>query len=166
MIWFQVLGMLLLTALAGCLYRLGGTQKRGLWYDFLVDTKARDIGVPLCVLAAMTLLWMGQATERHQVLAFSFALLVCGLLHFAAMTTYWKKKGTEALWWNWLLVGFFYSVSMAPFATLSGNWLGFYLRTVFLTMATTLWSVVIGHDVLEEAGRGVLDVATVPLLLI
>lgn len=130
------------------------------------NTKARDIGVPCVMLAAMTLLWVEQAISTHRVPAFLISLAFCFVLHFAAMTTYWKKKGKDAQWWNWALVGLFYGLSMFPFALIFGHWIGFYIRTVAMTVCTMAWSSLIEKDVLEEVGRGFLDVATLPFLLI
>jgi len=144
---YQIIAVVILSILGGFLYRMGGA--RG------YNTKFRDLGVPLCVVLAMFVLGQIHWT----------AVLCFGLL-FGALTTYWKKKGAKAKWWNWMLTGLGYSLAMLPDAIHSHAWLGFFIRTVLLTTGTVIWSVAISHPVVEEIGRGVLIVITIPLLLI
>jgi hypothetical protein len=117
---------------AGVCYRLGGTG--GNW-----NTKWRDIGVPLFICLSMPLHW---------------SLLICFLLSFGSMTTYWKKKGTDAEWWNWALTGFFYTLAYLPYFWLTNNLVNWVLCCVIVTTLITLWSEIISLDWLEEFGRG------------
>lgn len=143
----KILLIILLSILAGVLYRMGGS---GRW-----NTKARDFGVPMCMVAVMAVL-------GH----FHWILIPCFGLLFASLTTYFKKKGKDAFWWNWALVGLATGLSMLPFAILTGCWLGFGARVLVLTIFVTIWSEANGNAVIEEFGRGALIVGTLPLLLI
>jgi hypothetical protein len=91
-------------------------------------------------------------------------LIICWGLMFGAQTTYFKKKGTDATWVNWLFVGLAFSVAMLPFSIVSGNLLGFVYRSIAVTAFTVLWSHFIGKDWLEEGGRGFIQIITLPLL--
>ncbi len=151
---------ILVTILSSCLYRLGGASKEGNWYDFLCNTKVRDFGVPLCGILLMVLLYHNYGWKILLSYFLTFGL------YFGSLTTYWKKKGTEATWKNWLMTGFGYSVAFLPFAFVSGLWLGFALRCVICSIATMIWSQKTGNVVWEECGRGVIANGTLLLLLI
>ncbi len=136
--------------LAAILYRLGGC----------IQTKIRDLGVPtvfcflMWKLGAITGFWTG------------IALLPCFLALFGSLTSYFKKKGTDAYWWNWALVGLLTAFSAIFYAWASGHWLGFGIRLVVNTLLITLWSEWIGNVTIEEGGRGFFIIVTVPLLLL
>lgn len=137
-----------LVFLAGVLYRMGGAAG--------YNTKFRDLGVPCVMIAAMSVL-------GH----FHWSLFICFGLLFGSLTTYFKKKGANAFWWNWLIVGLAYSLAMLPFtAIVTHNWLGFGLRTVVCTTAVVAWSEFVGNAVIEEWGRGAIIIATLPLLFV
>ena len=155
----KILSTLLIAFLGGVLYRLGGAAKTDNWYSFLQQTKTRDFGVPLLCLVV---LWIWNGFDIHHWWAY---VLTFGL-SFGAMTTYWKKKGENAKWYNWALVGLGISLGFLPFAVSSGEWLGFFLRTIVLTTCSALWSVLIANAVIEEFGRGFLSVVTVALIVI
>ena len=150
MIW-----LIILTALSGLLYRLGG-------YGRPFNTKYRDIGCAVCVVLAMMI-----------YIPFHWTMLVCGVLLFGSLTTYWDKvnlllpvadKGRE-YWWNWALTGLGYGLAMLPYAVYSGGWNGFWLRALFLSVSVCLVSVLSGDDDVEEVLRGVLIVASVPIAI-
>ena len=141
----------LLVILSGICYSLGGSGKQGKWYDFLLNTKTRDFGVPLVMIAAMSVLgW------------WHWTLVPSALLLFAALTTYWKKKGTNALWWNWYLTGMGYCLAMIPF--LFDHWSihleGFLARLLILPLLTMAWSEYVSDPFWEQFGRGVLIILT------
>lgn len=151
---------------ASILYRLGGSAKTGRWYDFIINTKARDFGVPVCSTAALiTLCWGHPVTSAHPI-KFGLALFLSFGLLFGSLTTYWKKKGTDAKWWNWLLTGLGYGLAYLPVALFFADWWGFAIRVVILAAAIMIWSLAVGKDWLEEGGRGLLIIITLPLLLI
>jgi hypothetical protein len=138
----------ILSGLAAVLYRLGGI---GLPFN----TKFRDLGVPFCMLAFF--LFSG---------IWNWWLLLCWGLMFAAQTTYFKKKGTDAQWYHWLFCGLAFSFCMLPYSWAAGHWLGFTYRFFAVTTLTTIWSQAISIDWLEEGGRGFIQIITLPLLLL
>jgi hypothetical protein len=142
---------------SGILYRCGGAGKP-------YNTKYRDLGVP--TVATLYLLTLGLKSSLWGVWGLLGAYLVAFGLLFGALTTYWKKKGAPALWWNWLLTGLGYSLAALPIAFVTGHWVGFGIRCFVLTGLTVLWSEIIDNVVVEEFGRGFLIVSTLPLLLI
>jgi hypothetical protein len=80
------------------------------------------------------------------------------------LTSYFKRKGTEAKWWNWALVGASVSFALLPYAWFSHHWLGFWLRTLIVTVGVTVWSEKIDNAVVEELGRGTIIGGTIWLL--
>ena len=147
----------ILAILSAVLYTLGGAGA-GRYHSlpsWLKDSKARDFGVPLCMVA-----WMAFAGQLHWTLILCFGLL------FGSLTTYFKKKGENAKWFNWLFCGLAYSVAMIPFVIANGLWLPFIYRTIVLSAFTIIWSEGIGLDWIEEGGRGFGIIVTLPILLI
>jgi hypothetical protein len=138
---------IILSALAGLLYRLGGASG--------YNTKFRDLGVPT---VGIGLLWF--------LGGWNWWLILCFGLYFGSLTTYWKKKGTDAMWWNWLFTGLGYSLAFLPYTIATGHYLGFIIRTILVTVLIAVWSYNIDEVVLEENGRGVITTITIPLLLI
>ena len=134
------------------LYRMGGAAG--------YNTKFRDFGVPTIGLALLLIIYphYGWKVLLSYVLTFG--------LYFGSMTTYWKKKGTDAYWYNWLFTGLGYSIAFLPFAIVTRHWVGFAIRTIIVVVATTLWSEKISNVVWEECGRGIITTITIPLLLI
>lgn len=146
--------ILLLTVLCALFYRLGGAAKTGQWYDFILNTKARDFGCAACLTGGLAIL--GYA---HWTLVLTFGLM------FGSLTTYWKK-GPDARWFNWALVGLGFSLAVLPTVIVHDLWLGFGIRTFVLTSLVALWSEFVGDAVVEELGRGALIILTLPLLII
>ena len=143
----QILGTLGLSYLAGELYRLGGKY----------NTKYRDVGCSIIIILTMFIL---------TGLSHWLSLILCFGLMWGALSTYWKKKDTDATWFNWMFHGLGLSFSMFPFTLITHKWIGFILRTIILTVFITLWSEFIGDVELEERGRGIANNITLPLLLI
>lgn len=139
----------LVCSIAGfILYRMGGAAG--------YNTKFRDLGIPT---VAIGLLWYltGQ---------FTFWYILCFGLLFGAHTTYWKKKGADALWYNWILTGLGYSLAFLPYSLYARHFVGFCLRTIIVTIGVMVWSIKVDNAVYEEGGRGVIEIITIPLLLI
>ena len=136
----------ILACISGVLYRLGG-------YGPPFNTKVRDFGVPSCmaVYFAITGHW-------HWILILCFGLV------FGAQTSYFKRKGWDAYWFNWLYCGLAFSFALLPYAWATGHWAGFGIRTVVVTGFTIGWSVLIGWDDAEEFGRGFIQIITLPFL--
>jgi len=116
------------------------------------NTKWRDLGCPLMMVMTMSV-WH----HWHWSLIPSYGLM------FGSLTTYFKKKGTDAKWYNWMLVGLALSMSMLPYAYFTHSWKWFWIRTSILTPAITLWSQLVGNAVVEEVGRGVFNNITLML---
>ena len=151
--WYKILAWLVLSIISGVFYRMGGSDT--------FNTKWRDIGCALCA----TLLLIILNTFVYNIKTI-LALVVMTGLTFASLTTYFKKKGEDAKWWNWVFVGTAFGLSALPFSYATGHWLGFIIRTVFLGVVVCVWSERVGEVIWEEFGRGVLLVSTIPLLLI
>ena len=149
----KILILLLLSVLSGIFYRMGGSDK--------FNTKWRDIGVMLC--AMLVLISFGGFVYNVKTIA---GLVATAGLTFASLTTYFKRKDTDAYWFNWALVGLAFGLSALPFAFATQYWLGFILRTVFLSVTVCVWSEIQGNVVIEEVGRGVLFTASMPILLL
>lgn len=149
--------LILATILGGVFYRLGGMGFDG-WMHFrylpqwLFDSKARDAGIPLVMLAYMAGHW-------------HWTLIICAGLMFAAQTTYFKKKGEDATAFNWLLCGLAFGLAMLPYSVATGNFIGFLLRLCILIIFVPVWSVVWGSDTVEEMGRGGIQILTLALII-
>jgi len=148
--------IILLSILAGLFGRMGGAGQEGRdafpWLPgWAFDSKVRDAGIPLLMLFCLPWDW---------------ALIFCFGLMFASQTTYFKRKGTDARWFNWLFVGLAYSLCMFPYSLAIGNLHGFILRSVVVIFTVVLVSEVSGDVTVEEGFRGAVQIATLPLLLI
>ena len=146
---YHYITFLLLTVSSGLLYWMGG-------YGKPFNTKCRDFGCP-----AMMVLTMWLLGQLHWALFFCFGAM------FGACTTYWKRKGSDAQWYNWALHSFFIGLSMifwVYFTHHSFLWFGIYVLAVTGTMTT--WSQLIGNVFFEEFGRGALIIMMLPLLIL
>lgn len=140
--------------LAGCFYCLGGRAKQNKWYDFMLNTKTRDFGVP--ALMVLSLLVLGK---------FHWSLILCFGAMFGTMTTYNKwvsylfnRPDKHTVYpESWFVTGLFYGLSMLPYVIFhSHNYLSFSMMCLITALATCLWSISIGKAWLEEFGRGVI----------
>lgn len=145
--------IILLSILGGVLYRLGGKGKP-------FDTKFRDIGTALCVVAIILVKGMEQNLWNIFALTFSFIAM------FGALTTYryFLPKPENYKFLHYALHGFIVSFAMIFFAWSSGLWEGFWLRCIINTILIGYWSEYISWDDLEEWGRGFIFCITVWLL--
>lgn len=119
------------------------------------NTKIRDLGIPFLMV-----------TYFLSNGLYGFWLPLCFILMFGAQTTYFKDKGEDAKWFNWLFVGLAFSFCMSPFVLVFGTWKGFGIRSIIVTGFTLGWSQLIGNADLEESGRGLVQIITLPLLFI
>lgn len=129
-----VLEIILIVASA-VLYRMGGADG--------YNTKFRDFGCPLAAIASALIVGL-----RH------WSLFICFWFLFGAMTTYWKRKGEDARWFNWLMTGFMYAMAFLPAVWFLGRWEAFIYFTAVLSVATMVWSEMMDDVVWEECGRG------------
>ncbi len=143
----NILGVIVLSLLSGVMYRMGGSGNFPRW--------VRPTGLGCTMLAGLALLGF-----------FHWTMFLCAGAIYGLSTTYFKKKDTDANWLNWLFVGIAFSISVLPLVLHYGNYLGFAVRTVICTGLVVLWSETQGNAVKEEFGRGVIPIATLPLLLI
>lgn len=148
----MIIKILILSCISAILYRLGGIG--GKWY---LNTKIRDLGVPICSLFVLYLCgiqipyWVGFLTF---------------LLMGASLTTYCTPKGQEDVkLLNWLLVGIMYGLTLIVVAFYT-SWLAFGLRALVLIIAIPLISEKFSNVWIEEILRGFLFTATIPLFLI
>lgn len=145
--------ILLLAVINGVLYRMGGSGNFPRW--------TRPVGIGLI---AMTVLALTHRADWSWLIV--LGIVASGGATAGISTTYFKKKGTDANWFNWLLVGLGLSLALLPFAFVSNDWLHFALRVILLTPAICLWSQFIGNAVVEEFGRGFLTIITLFVFLI
>ena len=146
-----------------CLYRAGGMGKEltanPTWMPmWMRNTKFRDFGCPTILTILLTLMF-----------GWNWWLILCWFLLFGALTTYWddfSKHFKDQDLWCWIFVGLGYSISILPWVISTGAWIGFILRTLYLTTLTAVWSLSIDSAEWEEYGRGFLLVATLPLFMI
>lgn len=150
---YKLLITLALSFLNGMFYRMGGSGNYPRW--------TRPLGIGLYTIATI-FIWAGFHLDLWEI----FGVIASGGISAGMSTTYFKKKGADAHWFNWAFVGFALSLSLLPLAWTHNLWLGLLIRTVILTPAITLWSQFIGLDILEENGRGFLHIATIPLMFI
>lgn len=147
MLFAKIIGTIVLSIFAAIAYRMGGSGNYPRYF--------RQLGLCLTMILEMTLL-------GH----WHWTLLLCAGALAGLSSTYFKKKGTDAKWWNWLLVGIGFSISMLPLVIAHHLWVGFVFRTVVCTGLIVLWSEANGNAVWEEGGRGVIPTVTLPLLMI
>ena len=149
----MIISTAILAILNGVFYRAGGSGNYPRW--------TRPVGIGL--LTCITLfIWHGFSWDWPVI----GAILASGGITAGMSTTYLKKKGANASWINWALVGLVLALACLPYAWITADWYGFGLRVAVLTPAICLWSQIIGWDVAEEFGRGFLTIATIPLIFL
>jgi hypothetical protein len=80
-------------------------------------------------------------------------------------TTYFKKKGTDAVWWNWVLTGICYSLIPLPLVfTHQIHLSGLLIRGAILTPIITAWRLIFGDVDWEEGGAGAWQILTLWIL--
>lgn len=156
----MIIATILLSALSGFLYRLGGLSKEQakqqipwcpLW---LINTKTRDVGCSLIAVGWMLLYFPKMDWFIYLI---SFGLM------WGALTTYWDFINGDDNFW---LHGFGIALAFLPFAIVSGDWLWFAARCLALAVLMGGWCAVFKNDWVEELGRGAFIVLTLLILLI
>lgn len=137
----KIIAVLVLAVIAGITYRMGGSGNYPRW--------TRLVGASVTMLSAMAILG-----HLH------WSLVLCAGAVYGLWTTYFKKKGTDAYWWNWTLVGLAMGIAMIPYAIATGEWAGFLFRCAMCTILVPVWSETQGKDVVEEFGRGFIPIAS------
>lgn len=157
----MILNTIALAILAGTAYRYGGSADGQRW--------VRPVGVGLCLLLETIALGL-----------FNYGALLCMGSVFIE-TTYFKKKGMDATWLNFLFVGLSFSLALLPWFII--NWWGhgflnkgFLYRIPICAGLTVAWQQFFSHivawklnttkDITDEFGRGAIQILTMPLFLI
>lgn len=161
MILALIIITIIIAVLSGLAYRYGGSSGGQRW--------VREIGVAVCIATEMLILGI-----------FNVGTLGC----FGSVwieTTYFKKNGSDAKWWNWLLVGLSFSIATLPwflYKLIAQHSLsvGYFIRIPVCAGLTVLWQEILSDkiaklfrvtkDKTDEGGRGALQILTIPLLLI
>lgn len=153
------ISIFILSIVSGVFTRAGGSGNYPFWF--------REAGVSICTIIALWILGF-----HHWTLIFCFGAM------YGAQTTYFKRKGTDAKWFNWALVGLAFGIAVLPIIIIYKNWLGFSIRLGVCAALVPLYQdfisakleyafrKTIGKDILDEFGRGFINIATLPLLLI
>ena len=153
------LSLIVVSALTGVLYRLGGTG--GAWWK---NTKVRDLGCPL-VCAIWLYFFSGCPV---------WALFLSVGVMYGSLTTYNKwatrlfygKECNDVKWISWAVTGLSYGLSLFILAWVTGTWMGLLYRSILLMVTTCIWSEMISKDWVEEGGRGFLIGITLPLMIL
>lgn len=150
MIYLQIIGFIACIVLAAWGYRFGGSSN-GIRF-------VREMAVAVAEILALTIL-------------FGWNWWSLGIMGTAwGMTSYFKKKGTDAKWWNWMLVGVVFAVMPLPQViamAVSGHpiWHGFLLRAAFIIPFTTIWCTFFGGNVQWSEGmRGGIQILSLLFL--
>ena len=146
---------ILLIILAGICYRLGGSSysdypKLPKW---LVRSYTRDIGVTL--LTILSLIVLGK---------YHWSLWLCFPLMWAAISTYWKKHGTDAMWWNWFLHGLGIGLAIIPYGIFTNTLPMVICRGLLMGFLMAIWCEYQSDVEMEEFFRGAVIVGTLWLL--
>lgn len=160
--WLKGVLTAALAALAGIFYRMGGSGNYPRW--------VREVGVG-CVL--------------------NFEFWVLGIWNWGAFlclgsvwieSTYFKIKGKAGAF-SWILVGVSFSIATLPWLLWEdlvskrySSWKGYTIRVFVCTVLTAFWQLYLSDkvakwlkttkDITDENGRGVIQIVTMPLLLI
>ncbi len=144
----KVFGFIAMIVLAAWSYRFGGSSHGQRW--------VREIGVGVAEIIALTILFDWQW----------WGLLIMGVVFVE--TTYFKAKGSNATWKNWLLVGLSFALVPLPYIIADAHhWVGFVWRTAFIVPFITAWCTFLGGNVQWSEGvRGGIQILSLLLLLI
>lgn len=143
MIWILPLGLL-----SGLFGRMGGAAKSNKWYDFLINTKARDVG---CSIIYTLCLWL----KFGMFLKFWWVYVIVFGLTWGALATYWDFLFKfDNLWFSGFVVGL---CALPALFIISGFWWYLALRSIALaviwgTLNTVKYDKIIlwRRDVSEE----------------
>lgn len=150
------IAVFILAIVGGIAYRMGGSGNFPRYF--------RELGQGICAVLAMICMGM-----LHWSLVLCFGVVW-------AESTYFKKKGTDGTFFNFLLVGAVFGLIPLPYSiATNSHWIGFGIRLVLCTVLTpvynfyiSVWIAKLGikRDISDEFGRGFINIASLPLLLI
>lgn len=144
---FKVIGTIVLAAFCGWCWRFGGAKKGIRW--------VREAGTGITLILCLTIWW-----------GWSFWYVTIMGLAFAESTYFRFTKGQPMRWYNYMLCGILYAIVPLPAVIVHKLWIGFLWRSVVLIPVITLWRVFQGDVDWSEAGVGVWQIITLPMLLI
>ncbi len=146
MILLKILGTIAFAAFCGWAWRFGGSKNGIRW--------VREAATGLTLILTLTI-WYGWSFWYIPIMALSFI-----------ESTYFKSKGSDAKWYNWLACGALYALIPLPAVIVKGLWIGFICRSALLIPVITLWRTFQGDVDWSEAGVGVWQIITLPMLMI
>ena len=159
--------LVVFTILGAILYHMGGVSKEEGKKDFpwvptwMINTKARDIGVPLVSCLA---LWKFYGLHWSLLLTFVAMMGALSTYH-KYLNKFFKKPKTDCFWFNYLAHGFCIGLSPILYVALyQHNYFGQILLAPILAILVMAWSL--SNDVCfkDEVGRGGLIVLSLILL--
>ena len=161
----MVIQILMLSLLSMICYRLGGMGDDGRkkfpklpkWF---FNTKARDIGCGLCVIASFYALGLLQGIILWKAI---LCTVLCIPLHLGALSTYFDFINGEDNFW---LHGFVCGLAIFPLIIITGLWWQFALRSFVLAILMGGISALSGNDNVEEFSRGGVLPFTMLLLIL
>jgi len=156
-----ILWTILGSIISGAFYRIGGAGKEEIpWAKGWM----RDAGCTVTFVACMAL-------TGH----WHWSLLLCAVLMYFALTTYWDEfplnNGEDNFW----MYGGFVGLAVLPFLISGASWLLFGLivaRSAILALAMGILHLASRHIEekyqvwVEELGRGAFIIATLPIMFI
>ena len=146
---FKIIATLVLAVFAGWAYRDGGSSHGiGRW--------VRQAGMMIAMFLALWI-WFPSAEWYWRLLSSALCW---------AESTYFKKKGADARWWNWALVGLVFALIPLPVVWSTGkHWPWFFASGTCLVLIVPAWCTFISDVQWEEGGRGAVQVLRFLLLL-
>ena len=134
----NLLYILLASILSAILYRIGGAKG--------YNTKYRDLGCPFVLLILICILF-------GFYLHMWWLYLLFILLSMGALSTYWDKLfGCD----NFYAHGLGCGLATLPLIWCGVPWWVLTIRLIVCTVGMGVWSKLVGNDVAEECGRGVI----------
>lgn len=142
----KVIATVFIAAFCGWAWRFGGSKNGIRW--------VREAATGASLILALTT-WYGWSIWYIPIMGFAFI-----------ESTYFKSKGSDARWYNWMFCGMLYAVIPLPAVIVSHLWVGFVVRSIVLIPVITLWRTFQGNVQWSEAGVGVWQIITLPLLMV
>lgn len=152
----MIIYILLLSILSAICYRISGHG------GFKGAKLIRRLGCPLIILITFWLL------KGFNIYNYGWYILTY-ILSYLALSTYndWlAPDGTSENWLCWCATGAFYGLSSFPLVFYGVSWFSIILRSIVLAGLVTLISEKSDNVFVEEFGRGLILILTLPILLI
>ena len=171
---FRILATAVLAFLCGWMFRLGGAASaHARFFRMLGVEIAEFFGLVIWFVLGVKFPVVFSILDHTFSLSIWVVMLSIFLTTALAWTecTYFKAKGTDAKWYNWLLCGIQYSLIPLPLVFLGiVPWVGFLIRSTVLIPIITVWRLAFSSWFPEvdwsEGGAGAWQILTLPLLTI